>query len=124
MGSLCLLPGTFSSTMCLVMLGLPCMVSVCTDNHLLCTIVLYCNFLLCTVGVEPWSFYFINGFLNFNVVFILALLAIPLIEFRVKEFSPQGVIQDFEVEGGNKKSNQNILLKKRSTVISIPCYSM
>ncbi|XP_064394142.1 alpha-1,2-mannosyltransferase ALG9-like [Halichondria panicea] len=34
-------------------------------------------------GVEPWSFYFINGFLNFNVVFILALLAIPLIEFRV-----------------------------------------
>ncbi len=101
MGSLCLLPGTFSSTMCLAMLGLPCMVSVCTDNRLLCTIVLYCNFLLCTVGVEPWSFYFINGFLNFNVVFILALLAIPLIEFRVKEFSPQGVIQDFEVEGGN-----------------------
>ena len=24
----------------------------------------------------------------------------------------QGVIQDFEVEGGNKKSNQKILLKK------------
>ncbi len=33
----------------------------------------------------------------------------------------QGVVQDFEVEGGNEKSNQNILLKKRSTVISIPC---
>lgn len=34
-------------------------------------------------GVEPWSFYFINGFLNFNVVFILALFAIPLVEFKV-----------------------------------------
>ncbi|XP_018419530.1 PREDICTED: alpha-1,2-mannosyltransferase ALG9 [Nanorana parkeri] len=29
-------------------------------------------------GTEPWPFYFINGFLNFNVVFILALLALPL----------------------------------------------
>ena len=38
--------------------------------------------------------------------------------------SRQGVIQDFEVEGGNKKSNQKMLLKKRSTVISIPLYSM
>ena len=34
-------------------------------------------------GVEPWSFYFINGFLNLNVVFILALLAFPLIESEV-----------------------------------------
>lgn len=30
------------------------------------------------LGTEPWSFYFINGFLNFNVAFILALLALPL----------------------------------------------
>ncbi|XP_073458526.1 alpha-1,2-mannosyltransferase ALG9 isoform X1 [Aquarana catesbeiana] len=29
-------------------------------------------------GTEPWPFYFINGFLNFNVVFILALLALPM----------------------------------------------
>ncbi|XP_055675396.1 alpha-1,2-mannosyltransferase ALG9 isoform X4 [Falco peregrinus] len=29
-------------------------------------------------GTEPWSFYFINGFLNFNVAFILALLVLPL----------------------------------------------
>ncbi|KAM9113780.1 alpha-1,2-mannosyltransferase ALG9-like isoform 5-T5 [Pangshura tecta] len=29
-------------------------------------------------GTEPWSFYFINGFLNFNVAFALALLALPL----------------------------------------------
>lgn len=34
-------------------------------------------------GVEPWTFYFINGFLNFNIVFVLALLSIPLIEFKV-----------------------------------------
>ena len=34
----------------------------------------------------------------------------------------QGVIQDFEVEGGNEKSNQKMLLKKMSTVISIPSY--
>ena len=31
----------------------------------------------------------------------------------------QGVIQDFEVEGENKKSDQKILKKKRSSV-SIP----
>lgn len=30
------------------------------------------------LGTEPWSFYFINGFLNFNVVFVLALLVLPL----------------------------------------------
>ncbi|KAM4651329.1 alpha-1,2-mannosyltransferase ALG9 isoform 1-T1 [Discoglossus pictus] len=29
-------------------------------------------------GTEPWSFYFINGFLNFNVVFVMALFALPL----------------------------------------------
>ncbi|XP_067421444.1 alpha-1,2-mannosyltransferase ALG9 isoform X5 [Emydura macquarii macquarii] len=29
-------------------------------------------------GTEPWSFYLINGFLNFNVAFALALLALPL----------------------------------------------
>ncbi|KAF2977001.1 hypothetical protein EK904_013656 [Melospiza melodia maxima] len=29
-------------------------------------------------GTEPWYFYFINGFLNFNVVFVLALLVLPL----------------------------------------------
>lgn len=30
------------------------------------------------LGTEPWYFYFINGFLNFNVVFVLALLVLPL----------------------------------------------
>lgn len=30
-------------------------------------------------GVEPFSFYFLNGFLNFNVMFILALLSLPLV---------------------------------------------
>uniref|UniRef100_A0A8C5MQ83 Mannosyltransferase n=1 Tax=Leptobrachium leishanense TaxID=445787 RepID=A0A8C5MQ83_9ANUR len=29
-------------------------------------------------GTEPWHFYFINGFLNFNVVFVMALLVLPL----------------------------------------------
>lgn len=29
-------------------------------------------------GTEPWSFYLVNGFLNFNLVFVLALLALPL----------------------------------------------
>ncbi|KAG7266703.1 hypothetical protein CRUP_037270 [Coryphaenoides rupestris] len=29
-------------------------------------------------GTEPWSFYFVNGFLNFNLAFPLALLALPL----------------------------------------------
>jgi len=30
-----------------------------------------------TTGVEPWTFYFLNGFLNFNLVFPMALLALP-----------------------------------------------
>jgi alpha-1,2-mannosyltransferase len=29
-------------------------------------------------GVEPWYFYIFNGFLNFNVVFFLALFSIPV----------------------------------------------
>ena len=29
-------------------------------------------------GVEPWTFYFLNGFLNFNLVFVLALVSLPL----------------------------------------------
>ncbi|GBB88318.1 hypothetical protein RclHR1_14890008 [Rhizophagus clarus] len=28
-------------------------------------------------GTEPWSFYFMNGFLNFNFLFIMALMSIP-----------------------------------------------
>ena len=35
----------------------------------------------------------------------------------------QGVIQDFEVEGGNKKSNQKMLLKKGQLLFQYP-YSM
>nr|XP_022339393.1 alpha-1,2-mannosyltransferase ALG9-like [Crassostrea virginica] len=30
-------------------------------------------------GVEPFSYYFLNGFLNFNVMFVLALVCFPLI---------------------------------------------
>eukprot|EP01137_Pigoraptor_chileana_P027130 Opistho-2@682 len=29
-------------------------------------------------GVEPWTYYFVNGFLNFNVVFVLALVSLPV----------------------------------------------
>ncbi|XP_066463066.1 alpha-1,2-mannosyltransferase ALG9 isoform X1 [Eleutherodactylus coqui] len=29
-------------------------------------------------GTESWHFYFVNGFLNFNVVFIMALFVLPL----------------------------------------------
>lgn len=34
-------------------------------------------------GTEPFSFYFINGFLNFNFVFIAALLT-PLVLVSLK----------------------------------------
>ena len=30
-------------------------------------------------GTSPWTFYFLNGFLNFNVVFPLALAALPTV---------------------------------------------
>ena len=28
-------------------------------------------------GTSPWSFYFLNGFLNFNAIFPLALISLP-----------------------------------------------
>ncbi|XP_070282171.1 alpha-1,2-mannosyltransferase ALG9 isoform X4 [Myotis yumanensis] len=40
-------------------------------------------------GTEPWHFYLINGFLNFNVVFALALLVLPLtslMEYLLQRF--------------------------------------
>ncbi|XP_050777978.1 alpha-1,2-mannosyltransferase ALG9-like isoform X3 [Gopherus flavomarginatus] len=44
-------------------------------------------------GTEPWSFYFINGFLNFNVAFALALLALPLTSLM------ECLLQKFHVTG-------------------------
>ena len=34
-------------------------------------------------GTEPWTYYFVNGFLNFNLVFVLGLAAWPLLEIKV-----------------------------------------
>ncbi len=36
--------------------------------------------------------------------------------------SQQGVIQDFEIEGGNEKSNQKMLLKKGQLLFQYPAY--
>ncbi|XP_071493937.1 alpha-1,2-mannosyltransferase ALG9-like [Diadema antillarum] len=47
-------------------------------------------------GVESWTFYFLNGFLNFNIVFPLALIALPLAMF-VNWVSNSSVV-------GNKKA--------------------
>ncbi|KOS22943.1 hypothetical protein ESCO_003996 [Escovopsis weberi] len=41
-------------------------------------------------GTEPWTFYFKNLALNFNVFFVLALLALPLF-FLQKIFSPSAL---------------------------------
>ena len=37
-----------------------------------------------------------------------------------KTVTPQRVIQDFEVEGGNEKSNQKMLLKKDQLLFQYP----
>lgn len=29
-------------------------------------------------GVEPWYYYLMNGFLNFNIVLLLALVSVPV----------------------------------------------
>ena len=34
-------------------------------------------------GTEPWSFYIVNGALNFNVLFPMALAALPLAVVKV-----------------------------------------
>ncbi|XP_045153677.1 alpha-1,2-mannosyltransferase ALG9 [Echinops telfairi] len=43
-------------------------------------------------GTEPWYFYLINGFLNFNVVFGLALLVLPLTSLM------EHLLQRFQVQ--------------------------
>ncbi|KAL4220582.1 mannosyltransferase [Mactra antiquata] len=35
-------------------------------------------------GVEPFSFYFINGVLNFNIAFVLALVSLPFVILSIK----------------------------------------
>lgn len=30
-------------------------------------------------GTEPWYFYLVNGLLNFNVAFVLALASVPIL---------------------------------------------
>uniref|UniRef100_A0A8C0XZ42 Mannosyltransferase n=1 Tax=Castor canadensis TaxID=51338 RepID=A0A8C0XZ42_CASCN len=45
-------------------------------------------------GTEPWYFYLINGFLNFNVAFALALLVLPLtslMEYLLQRFHVQNL---------------------------------
>ncbi|XP_069752071.1 alpha-1,2-mannosyltransferase ALG9 isoform X6 [Narcine bancroftii] len=49
-------------------------------------------------GTEPWPFYFINGCLNFNVVFVLALCALPLttlMEFLLQKCNVQNLGHPF-----------------------------
>jgi len=44
-------------------------------------------------GTSPWSFYFLNGFLNFNIVFVLALVSLPscLITWKLNPFRGKSV---------------------------------
>lgn len=44
-------------------------------------------------GTSPWTFYFLNGFLNFNVVYPLALAVLPaiLVTIRVRPIRSQTV---------------------------------
>ncbi len=44
-------------------------------------------------GTSPWSFYFLNGFLNFNLVFPLGLAALPtiLLTFVLKPIKSQSI---------------------------------
>ncbi|XP_053342023.1 alpha-1,2-mannosyltransferase ALG9 isoform X1 [Clarias gariepinus] len=43
-------------------------------------------------GTEPWHYYFVNGFLNFNIVFVLALFSLPLTALM------EGLLQRFNVQ--------------------------
>ncbi|XP_066515084.1 alpha-1,2-mannosyltransferase ALG9-like isoform X2 [Hoplias malabaricus] len=45
-------------------------------------------------GTEPWHYYFMNGFLNFNIVFVLALFSLPLtalMEALLQRFNVQNL---------------------------------
>ncbi|GAM20124.1 hypothetical protein SAMD00019534_032990, partial [Acytostelium subglobosum LB1] len=45
-------------------------------------------------GIEHWSFYFINCFVNFNVVFVAALVAAPLVVLLWLTPNYRGTLQD------------------------------
>ncbi|XP_051552085.1 alpha-1,2-mannosyltransferase ALG9-like isoform X1 [Myxocyprinus asiaticus] len=45
-------------------------------------------------GTEPWHYYFVNGFLNFNIVFVLAMVSLPLtalMEALLQRFNVQNL---------------------------------
>ncbi|XP_059405862.1 alpha-1,2-mannosyltransferase ALG9 isoform X2 [Carassius carassius] len=45
-------------------------------------------------GTEPWHYYFVNGLLNFNIVFVLALFSLPLtalMEALLQRFNVQNL---------------------------------
>uniref|UniRef100_A0A8C2GPT1 Mannosyltransferase n=1 Tax=Cyprinus carpio TaxID=7962 RepID=A0A8C2GPT1_CYPCA len=49
-------------------------------------------------GTEPWHYYFVNGFLNFNIVFVLALFSLPLtalMEAMLQRFNVQNLGQPY-----------------------------
>jgi len=46
--------------------------------HQSSTVKPYCCGFFSLTGTEPWHYYFVNGFLNFNIVFLLALFSLPL----------------------------------------------
>lgn len=43
-------------------------------------------------GTEPWTYYFANCLLNFNIVFLLSLLAWPLLEITVSNYRNDAII--------------------------------
>ena len=83
------------------------------------------NITICTALYQSFGFFIIMSpaeGLHFSaLVMTLSVASFWLMYFFMHSafvMDHQGVIQDFEVEGGNEKSNQKVLLKKRS----IPSY--
>lgn len=64
-------------------------------------------------GVEPWYYYIINGFLNFNILFPLALFSMPAVWFSYKH-SYQHIVASTNVSflaSSNGRPYQTMIFK-------------
>ena len=79
--SLCCVTANRAVSLCCVnATPLHCVSGLCHCAVSLCCVTLLCNSTVrLPAGVEPLSYYLLNGFLNFNVIFFLALLSLPVL---------------------------------------------
>jgi hypothetical protein len=72
-------------------------------------------------GVESWTFYFKNGFLNFNIFFIFALISLPVVvsmnNIFIENFSNCPIMHNFSRIWMCDNDDQNFRWNRSSSVV-------